>query len=422
MNKLFGTFLAVLLSVSIYAFSLNPNDSVSIGTGYTKMVFYNLSTGAQTEASNADWHLAISVRPSPIPPGGNPQDGAAIRINEQLGMSVAVAPRNNASTFDNIDTAGWADWTKLHDSDSKMIEGALNSNRRLSNPFDFGWGIYNQVTHNVMGDSVFIITLPNGIVKKFMVEGLIKDTAYQIKYSNLDNSDLQQVQIRKSLYTGKNFVYLNLADNSIHDKEPAYNMWDLQFLKYTGVNILGLPYYPVTGVWVNRGVSVAKAEGVDVMSNDYSGHTFATEMNTIGWDWKEFVAPGYSIADSLVYFTRTAQGQYFKLVFTGFGGSSNGMFRFYKEEIVASTSIEDVKDIFWNVYPNPVNEQLFINTNGNEALVKIFDLTGNIVAETQVTAAHKTSIYTGSLPNGIYVVSATLSNNMTGIRKIIVQH
>lgn len=421
MNKLFTTLPLVLLYVSLQAFSLQPNDSVSIGTGYTKMVFYNLSTGAQTEASNTDWHLAFSVRPTPIPPGGNPQEGAVIRINEQNSMSIAVVPTSDAASFNTVDTSGWVNWPKLHDSDSKLIEGALNSNRDLTNAFDFGWGKYNMTSHNLVGDSVFIVSLPGGGVKKLIIESLKKDTAYNIKYSNIDNSDMQQMEIRKSLFAGKNFVYLNLFTNEMKDKEPASASWDLQFLKYTGVNIQGLPVYPVTGVWVNRGVTVAKAEGVDVTSNDYSGHTFATEMNTIGWDWKTFGGAGFTVTDSLVFFTRTAQGRYFKVVFTGFGGSSNGLFKFYKEEIIASTSIEDFRDISWNVYPNPANDFITIKSQIPVTNVSVFTLTGSLVSQSQIDRMQDFAISTDALSNGVYLV-AVYSNEGISVKRIVVHH
>lgn len=420
MNKIL-TILALSIGFqSLQAQTIAPNDSVSIGAGYANMVFYNLATGAKTEVSNTDWHLALSIKPSPIPPSGNPQDGAAIRFNEQLGMTVFVAPQGDAATFSTIDTTGWSAAARLHDSDSKMIEGALNSNRNLSNPFDFGWGIYNQTSHNVVGDSVFIISLPGGVVKKFIVEGLIKDTAYSLKYSNLDNSDLQQIEIRKSLYINKNFVYLNLLDNTIHDKEPLNSDWDLQFLKYTGLNIQGLPAYPVTGVWTNKGATVAEATGMDLQSTDYSGQTFSTEMNTIGWDWKTFAGSGFVMTDSLIYFVKTQQAKYFKLVFTGFGGSGNGMFRFYKQDLGA-TGLDEVKNLEWSLFPNPVGNQLFIRNDEKMDDVKIFDLMGKVVLEKNLYGQTEAQVSMADFANGIYLVSVS-GAGVTATKRLLVSH
>ncbi|MBL0308601.1 MAG: T9SS type A sorting domain-containing protein [Bacteroidetes bacterium] len=421
MNRLIPMLAALIMCCTLHAQTLAPNDSVSIGASYSDMTFYNLSTGAKTTASNTDWHLAISVRPTIYPPSGNPQGGVVVRMNEQLGMNIVVAENNDASTFSNLDTTGQSGWPVLHDSDLEWIEGSLNSRRSPSNPFDFGWGAYNQTTHNVMGDSVFIIHLPGGAVKKLIIEGLIKDTAYDIKYANLDNSDLQQVHILKADYSGKGFVYLNLLDNMVHDKEPVLTDWDLQFLKYTGLNIQSLPAYPVTGVWSNPRTIVAEATPLEVNSKDYSGQNFSSDLNTIGWDWKTFAAGGFSVTDSLVYFVKTQQNKYFKMVFTGFSGSTNGDFLFYKEELIQNTGIDDMKSTSWNLYPNPANSLLVISSENRIDEVTIYDLLGNLVMHQSSNGSTEIQLDISLIANGAYLL-AVHSEGGVSVKRLVVKH
>src|SRR5690606_37164896 len=116
MNKILSLIAAALICGNTDAQSIiTPNDSANTGTAYPDMIFSNLATGANTPASDTDWHLAISVRPTNPPPFGNLMEGVAIRINEGLGLTVAVAANNNASTFDNLDTTGMSNWELLYD-------------------------------------------------------------------------------------------------------------------------------------------------------------------------------------------------------------------------------------------------------------------------------------------------------------------
>ena len=77
-----------------------------------------------------------------------------------------------------------------------------------------------------------------------------------------------------------------LIDNqSIFDREPNKNNWDLTFTKY----ITDYPFqgsfvpYSVTGVLANIGVEVARAENVTSPSSytNFNNHTFNTAINSI---------------------------------------------------------------------------------------------------------------------------------------------
>src|SRR6185295_9775056 len=123
-----------------------------------------------------------------------------------------------------------------------------------------------------------------------------------------------------------NFVYLNLDNpTSILDFEPASSAWDLLFTHYfTYIPYAGV--YPVTGVFSNSGVTVAKAYPVDLSTVYYPNYLsmLSTNLTAIGWDWKSFdmYTFQYSIVDSLIYFIKAKDNYIYSLQFTGFNDTT----------------------------------------------------------------------------------------------------
>lgn len=418
MKRFYFATLLTITSFFTQAQGIAVNDSVTLGAGTSDMVFYQLSTGTKTVSSNTDWDLAITVRATQFP--NAPLGGTTIRINEANGVHAIYVPNADATGFNTLDTAGWQSWRKLHDSDTAVDEGALNSNRS-SNIFDFGWGVYNSGSHNVVGDSLYLIQLRDGSLRKFLVVDLDKDTVFNIQYANIDNSGLQNLKISKKDYVGKQFVYLDMQTNTLRDKEPLASTWDLQFLKYAANDVLPDTAYPVVGVWVNKSETVAEARGVDVTNNNYGGYTFTDNLNEIGWDWKSFNNQTfqYEIADSLAYFVKSGS-LYYKVVFTGFGGSSTGNINFYVVDLNSATGINEVAETSFVMFPNPSNNQ--VNVVGSSAIssVAITDLSGKIVAQESINAS-TAQLSTYNLTNGIYLLHVHTTNGVAS-KKLVVNH
>lgn len=418
--KPFLTFLlcTTLCKLSI-AQAITANDSVSTGAGNSQMVFYKLSDGTKTTSSNTDWHLAITVRATQFP--NAPLGGTTIRINEANGVKAIYVPNADAAAFNTVDTTGWQSWRKLHDSDTAIDEGALNSNRG-SNIFDFGWGTYNSGTHNVTGDSLYLIQLPNGELKKFLVVDLDKDTAFNLKYSNIDNSDLQTLNISKKNYQGKQFVYLNLLTNTVHDKEPLASAWDLQFLKYAANDVLPDTAYPVAGVWANKNAKVAEARNANVLNNNYQSYTFSDNLNAIGWDWKSFNNQTfqYEIEDSLAYFVQTQGGAVYKVIFTGYSGSSTGVISFYTEPVTGTTGVETTEVPTVALFPNPSSNYVNIAVEQNKNLrsVVITDMSGRVLVNATASGRFHT-ISTLDFPNGFYLATINLGGQTVAKRFVV---
>lgn len=430
MKRILILFLSVVY-IGCCSAQIIVSDSAETGPESNLMTFYSLSTGQKTVVSNTDWHLAISIRPTQFP--NAPLGGTTIRINQPLGVSVYFAPSAIAADFSTLDTTGYRNWPKQNDDDRNIDEGAFNVNR--TGIFDFGWGKYNSATHDVNGDSLYLIQLPNGKLKKFLVVNLDRDTAYNIRYSNIDNSDLQDLHISKAAYTGKAFVYLNLIDNEVHDKEPLRNSWDLQFLKYAATDITAGKIVPVVGVWLNKGDSAAERRNRNVADNNYSNLNFSGNLNAIGWNWKRMGAYNalltgknitefmqfYVTEDSLAYFVKTVNGDIYKVVFTRYR-INNGRINFYTQKMGGITAIDEPveQSAVLGIYPNPATDMLQVALNTDNAVLRVFDMSGRLVNELNATQ-NKLQLNTSDYSNGVYLLQIT-ANNHTSVNRFVVSH
>jgi len=182
--------------------------------------------------------------------------------------------------------------------------------------------------------------------------------------------------------------------------------------------------YGVTGVLLNKGVTGVKASGVDVATVDFNNYTFQTDINTIGYNWKNF-AGSWTIEDSLVYFVKRSNGDIWKLVFTGFTGGASGNYIFSKEQVyTATTGIEETSGITTlGVFPNPATNlvNLVYQNDGsnNNATVTISDLSGRVVTQQlfETTGGMNRSVLdVSALNRGIYIL--TLGSNSS---KLIIE-
>lgn len=415
MNKV---LLSILLAGTTLAQAQTAvNDTFSLSTSYKDAVYYKLSDGSKNSVSNTNWHLAFSVQKAQFPT--NTLQAVTLRYNGGNNLIVSQKAFNDTAFFTG-DTIGYSSFTKLYDSDSNIDTGAFNNGLNISQ-FDYGWGLYNSTTKNIHGRNIFYIQLASGI-KKFRVVDLAFDTIWQVQYANLDNSNLQTVSIPKRPYLGKLFAYLNLETNTVLDREPEATNWDLLFHKYAALDVPGIEVYPSTGVWSNKGVTVAKAQAVDVNSNDFSGLTFSNSLRGIGRDWKDYVAPNWIVADSLSYFVKTKDNAIYKLVFTGFGGSATGDISFSKTTVQTQTAIGEVSNLKIACYPNPASSTLTVVADNlsNNATFSLTDISGKQVLFSQLneTGFKVFQFDVSNLANGLYI--ATLNQNGNRVQQRII--
>src|SRR3989304_935541 len=204
--KLNMLFLSIAMLV-LKAKAEMVKDSVLLGAGYTDQSYYSLNNGEISNTDNTNWDIAFDAS----------DRGYTIRTNGSIGTGLYLYPNGDSSGWATLDTTGLSAWTVLYNSDTSWGTGAFN---RYENGNDLGWGNYNTVTHNVDGDSLYVIKLSSGEWKKIWIKKLAGGV-YTFRYSNLDGSDEVNASLDKSGYSGRNFAYYSLQADSEIDREPA---------------------------------------------------------------------------------------------------------------------------------------------------------------------------------------------------------
>ncbi len=392
------------------------NDSVSMGAGYANNIWYSLENDEQGTAQAANnWDLALATTINPTSPLAS-----SILFNSKVGMIYAV-PGSDGTDLATADTTGMSSWTPLYNSDVTWGEGALNV-PGVAHP-DYGWGLYDGVGHTgFAARRVFALKYTNGSVKLFTVSMAFSDMSYTIEYSNADHSGTGSSTVAIAPYSTKNFVYLPVG-GAVIDREPASASWDLLFTQYIASG-LPYPYNTVTGVLHNVGVEVAEVHPVNNPETDMSFETaaYSEDINTIGYDWKTY-SGSYIIADSLVYFVKDKDGDYWRLIMTGFTGSSLGKTNFKKEK-VASLSIAENNQLVSGIFPNPaVNSVTILIDSKSNAAVKVLNMAGQVVFENTATsnALEAMNISTADFTNGVYLVQVS-NGAATSTQRLVIQH
>ena len=410
MKKTLSILLAAVL-FSTFAIA-QTTETVSVGAQYANQVWYSLENGVIKSEPQNNWDLAFAAS----------GQGTAIRANNANGVQVWLYPQNDTSQFNSLDTVGLAaSWTELINSDETWGVGALNADADPSDAFDQGWGNYSIITHQVAGNRIFVLKLANGDFKKLVVQSLISGT-YNVKVSNLDNTNTKTYQISKTNYSSKNFGYLSIQNDELLDREPASASWDLVFGKY--FRTLPSPY-AVTGVKTNQDLQSARVENIDVNISTQEDAVFSDLINEIGYDWKEINMSTFQweLEEDLSYFVYDKAGNIWKLVFTGFGGSSNGDFVFTKEK-VSSVSVGFEEELAVKIYPNPASRILNIAIdNQNIQTIGLSDLNGKTIYQKNPNANdyNLTQINVEGLSKGLYLLRFVNNENKVAIKKIVIQ-
>lgn len=411
MKNLITAFITFCFFSSATAQNTVSNDSVYVGAGYAKQVYYSLandSVGFATMLTPESWDLGFIT---------NMMD-AAIIVNHAKGISVYKVPNQDTSDWATLDTTGLYSWSKSYNSDTSWRKGAFNIDANSSDQFDFGWGKYDFGMHGVAGgDKLYILKTGTSSYKKIRFISKVGVTPTDtntvfFRIANLDGSDDNLVKVNGMPYQDKNFIYYNISTNSVIDIEPAKTSWDILFTRYISLPVQVMAP-PVTGVLSNIGVKVARTENINA---DYLGGNYAdslsSNISTIGYDWKTHVyspPPGhFVINDSITFFIKAVDGSVYRLNFTGFGGSSNGKYVFAKEKLLLTSAFSPaVSAISAGIFPNPATGENFTllvsSEQTNDALIFVYDLSGrNVISQ-------KTK-----MNNGLNVIPVNINHLVSG--------
>ena len=322
-----------------------------------------------------------------------------------------------------MDTAGISGWAARNNSDTSWSFGAFDRYLNTADPFDVGWGIYNTTTHNITGDSVYFYKSAAGNWKKIWIKEH-RDGKYWFRYADLDGSNQVDTFLTKADFTDKIRGYYSMTSHSILDREPASDTWDIVFTQYNAW--LGVLYYPVTGVLHNSGLEAIKAYPIAdaATSTDYASGTWSHLINAIGYDWKGYdMSTGYYVEDSLCYFIKDLDGNIFRIVFTGFDGTTTGKIYFDIEQIHTSSLSNIVgSELYMELYPNPASGSTTLIYNAaTNGTINILGLDGRIIQTVDSREGlNRTVLDLTGINTGIYLIQL---NNEEGsiIKKLAVQ-
>ncbi len=213
---------------------------------------------------------------------------------------------------------------------------------------------------------------------------------------------------------------------------PCPTNWDFLFTRYLealnpGGNVI---QYLVTGVLSGPGVEVAEASGVDPATVAYEPYldSLDTHLNVIGQDWKYFNLTTFSwvLEGDLAFFAKMPNNDLWKLVFTGFGGSSTGNFIFEKTYLgQLTTGLSEAGSNFsdFGVFPNPASGECTLSFSLLEARenvpLRMVNGLGQEVWRSDVvghSGLNTLTLNTRNFPVGIYYVLIGEPGNAVAVK------
>ena len=404
--------LITIAFLIIPAFILGQEkDSITMGADYAHDIFYSFENGEVKSEPRANWDLAFQTA----------SFSSSILINDGSGAVLKTYPDGDTSDWNSLDTAGYSQWPAMYNHENDWQESAFE--RFAGEHPDYGWGKYNMNTHDVIGDSLYVLKTSNGSFKKVWIEKKVStENTYYFRYADLDGSNEQNVELNINPYTDKNFVYYSLANDQVVDREPASDSWDILFTRYIAM-LQGATPYPVTGVQSNFNTGVAEYTSVDPDFEQWNMEDLDTSRSVIGHDWKEFDMSNftYIVDDSTLFFTTSQSGAIYKLRFTKFEGSSTGKAVFEVEE-VSTADIEDVsgKKDGVKVYPNPARQNLKLRgLLDGKTKARLYDLTGKLILEQNLNGK-QAQIPVSNIREGLYMLNIVQDNNIIS-RKVMIR-
>lgn len=402
-------FISAFAALSTTSFSQVVSDSAILGNSYTNQVFYKLSDGTKTVASNTEWDLQFF----------SSLYSASIRVNSGIGVELYQAVSSDTTNFATA-TLDTSSLTTLRDGYASWEQDVFTS-QSTGHP-NYGWGIY-QSDHSIKGVKVYALKLSGGSFKKIWVQKYQSSGEITITISDLDGSNLVTKVLNRTTYSTKRHFYYDIEGDSVLDIEPAKADWEIVFRKFENMVAPGV-YYKITGGLTNVNIGVSQIGGVstsDAKSN-WSSHSYDSSINIIGGDWKyvNSAFSGYDVTDSLSYFVKDYNGNVYQMIFTGATFGSRGGKIFFTKERIASLSIEENTPVLnVGVYPNPTSSVLNINfelvNSSKLAMINLFDMNGRVVKmisnNFQNSGFNKLTTDISELQSGVYFLQIKSGSN-----------
>ena len=393
-------FLLLLFLCGIL-FNLRDQELVefSLGTGYQYDIYYSLSEGVTAFPERDNWEIAFSTAIVPN-----------IRINSGTGVTLFEVSN---------DITEWSEVTSLSPNAIELRNSNLDWELGAFTVNDVGessnWLEYNSDTDIQVGTKIYVINYAEQS-KKIKLNTVI-DGVYNFTVANLDGADEQMIEINTVNYSEKAFIFYSLINDEIIDREPIISNWDILFTKYKEeyVSLDGdtMPYI-VTGALSNRNL-LAQYDGFLDVNPSFESLDLTYDINTIGYDWKQY-SGSYTIIDNRSYYILNQdQTSLYKIIFQSFSGGQSGNMSFLIEELNYTSLLDDLV-VDFELYPNPNSGNCIINYSCNDAKLIITDVNGRFIMQ-KYGSSLKLDI--NNLNNGIYIATI-ITNDDIFAKQIIV--
>lgn len=407
----------LFLLFGLIAFTTKAQETVldlSMQPGYSQEIYLDFASG---EAQNFDvnaWDIAF-YRMDSFDFGERVNDGLGIEVYE-----MSTDPSDwNAFTPNDIND----DTPQYYNSDIFWTLGAFDQGGDPNDQFSFGWADYNPTNHHLEGNTIFILAYPDGSYKQLFLVDFFG--AYTFRYADWNGSaweNEQEVTVSNNEGEGQLFNFYSLSNNALATGYPKADEWDLVFQKY--VTDLEVMMYPVQGALQNPNAVVAVNTNENAEEGDLD---FSEDINTVGYDWKEFDGSSYVVDPDTYYFLKKEDGTVFRFHFLSFEGSSTGNFSLGYEDVTDQMDVENFdQNNSFSIYPNPARDRninlLFEDNRGKKALVEVYDLVGRKLKSIQLDANgfSNHSLNLENLSAGTYLVKFQ-SGNFQTTKKLILQ-
>jgi len=401
--------LLFIISITISSFSQTPVN-VATGASYANDVYYNFNNDVLKSSPRSGWDIAFKSN----------QMSVSVLANNGNEVMVYTWTKGTINNWETVDTVG----VVLKPMYNSMVDweyGAFNANTKTGNLFDYGWGTYNTTTHNITGDSIFIVKLANGQYKKFAIKQKnALQNVWTFRYANLDGKNDTTITLKANDYKSKTFIHYSILNNAVVNHEPD-TRWQLLFTRY--YDFIPVPY-KVTGVLANSGVKIQQVKGVSQSDFEaYKTSMFKDTLSQIGYDWKKINSSfTYDIASDVVYFVQDTAGtdkSVWKMYFTGFSGGGTGTYSFIKKNL-STTGVKSFSERNLTVYPNPASQEINVihDFSGNTEIT-IYNISGQPVLKSQnseTQGLNKNTLNISTLPTGMYSLHVRSGNDVKTVK------
>jgi hypothetical protein len=414
---LLAALISPLITLKLKAQSAMTPDTVAMGPLYANEIYYSMKNRSVQVSPRNTWDIAFRTM----------KFSSSILTNDGYNVVLYTYPKSDTTGWATVDTSGFTSWKPMYNDPNDWENGAFSRNAK-GHP-DYGWCIYNDVTHDLVGDSLFVIKLRDGSLKKlWIIRKYSVQDIYKFRFANLDGSN----EVTDTLHLANNlatdFVGFSIQTNQRVNFQPLTASWDILFTKYMSVQPDGSPY-PVTGVIDNPELKAKRFYPVPLTYSDWQVNPWDSTKAPIGYNWKTYssTASAYVMKDSLVFFVKPVSGDVYKLYFTSFVGTTTGVITFNKEKVF-SFGVQDKpsSDISVAVYPNPANDfiHLYVNSNvAGDCRFVLSDLSGRQLgadhAQRLETGLNAASIDVRGLNPGVYFVTA-ITAGTKAVAKVII--